>query len=228
MNVEDGTEKEAAGMVAKLADQSFAQHRLTLKAPGEWRCGREGSWTYGFNVISRPGYLIVYGDIGDWILSMHERDPATGWLPGAVDSPSYLFSKVQAGREEEFYIGDALTWLRQRVGETADGESDEDAETGPRAALNEALNAKDDLLLDDHRWAEILHENDFDSDCFSIGVGPSSRMFWLLEALKVFVKLRGQDGQSEDQKNPDVHARPNGAAPCEAIPPNSSSDSIRR
>lgn len=178
-DVHDGTLNETRENITRAAKRDFAEHVVTEEGQNEWRCGKPDSSISMFRVIVRPGHVIVYGDIGDWILRMAERDPLR-WLPGAVQSWDYLLGKLQTPREKTFYVGDALAWLEEQAAD------EEDPEGHAHEALAEARRAHEFRDLYRHRWGEIMIEHGFETECCGFGTLPSAREFWLVEALKWF------------------------------------------
>lgn len=59
------------------ATREFAEHKLeVIRDDGLYRhlrCHAPGTWIYGFDVVTWPGYLCLCGDIGTWAWS-RERD----------------------------------------------------------------------------------------------------------------------------------------------------------
>lgn len=188
MNVESSlTAAETAKQIAGYAQESFKNHVPELLGPGEWLCKKPGTGIYHFFVISRPGTLIVYGDIGEWILQMSEKDP-TRWIPGAIRSPGYFFEKMRAadisgGGRDEFYVKDAIADLRHRAAEAReDGREDGGVSGRALGALEEI----DEDELTHERFCGVLYDQGCD-EIGHMGVGPSGRSLWLLEAMKWFV-----------------------------------------
>lgn len=178
------TEAEVAASVAEMAREAFAKHEVMYLSRGEWRVGRLGSSTYHFRMIVRPMTIIVWGDLGDWIIRMSDAY-AIPWLRVSVRSPAYLIEKIAASREdrETFYLKDAIEWLLEGSrAETAAANAGE--EHDPR--YDEALNQLDEDSQHED-FLDVMHELHFD-DYATIGVGPSARCFWLVEALKWFVE----------------------------------------
>lgn len=166
------SKQAAQDEISNLAASAFAGHFLESRGENEWRCSKPGTGIYAFNVIVRPGLVVFFGDVGDWILRHSDQD-SLGWLRGAVKSPDYLLEKVKNSKEH-FYAADALAWLKEQE----------------EPVLLEQLNTQHiHGELSPHSWGEALIEAGFDSDCCSIGVDHAPQMFWLVESLKKFVSL---------------------------------------
>jgi hypothetical protein len=174
MMTADGTERRARATVAALAAKDFAEHVIVPEGDGRWFCGKPGTGICSFRVVSAPGHLIVFGDIGDAILRVSDRDPIP-WLRGAIRSPEYLASKMQ-GRQDAFWRGDAAAWLR---GEIAEGRAD-----AVKAAQRLAGCGLD--AFERHDWYAAWDCSASDLPDFE---GPSSRTWWVVEALGCFVRL---------------------------------------
>lgn len=179
------TAKDMQAIVDQLAADAFATHQLEAKRPGLWKCARERSWIYGFFVSTMPGAIAIYGDTDDALFRVHDvrnDQQAVEWLRGAVGSPSYLFSKVvNRDAYREFYPDDALAFARTLAG-------DDDP---PRAAVD----FLDDVVaeaaageLNAHTWAQHLHDHAID-DAWSVGTDWSSSAWWVLHALRTFIRL---------------------------------------
>jgi hypothetical protein len=187
MQVDDGgeTSDKCAENVRRLAVDSFANHQVINERDGEWLCRKPGRSEYWFKVIARPGVLIVFGDIGDWILWMSDKDPIR-WAAAAARSPGYFFEKLHAapldGRDE-FYPADLRAWLRDRLAGCR--EDSAGAEHCQRALdeLDERESHNDYLTR--NMAMEVMSECGFD-DVYHLGVAPSARSYWLLEAMRWF------------------------------------------
>lgn len=174
---ESGTYKEAVSQVAEMAVNAFAGHTCHQVGPDEWHCSHRGSSVYMFHVISRPGFLVIYGDIGDWVLQAHDRNMVY-WAMGAVRSPSYFCEKIQAGARLAFYRGDAQELVKEALKGNEDmGLTKEQAEKVDDAPLS-----WDEL--DQRAWYEACIEagDDEPARCEY----PSPRALWLIEAVKWF------------------------------------------
>ena len=177
---EVGTYAEAKATIERLAAESFVSHELTHEGPQEWRCGRKGSVIYSFRILFRPGMIAVWGDLGEWILRHSDRD-SLGWLRGAVSSPDYLLSKVQAGERLAFYADEAVAHLK--APETAEGWG-----TDRVAKISEEV-----------EWADPLTQEKWLVACSDAGLDdpplmeyPSSSALWLVELLRKFVSLEAE------------------------------------
>lgn len=177
---ESGTYKEAVSQVATMAKTAFASHRCAQVGQDEWRCAskdRAHAWNMWFHVIARPGFLVVYGDIGDWILQAHDRNMVY-WAMGAVRSPSYFCEKIQAGERMAFYRGDAQELVKEALNGNEDmGLTKEQAEK-----VDDAITSWDEL--EQREWYDACIEAGDDEP--ALCERPSSRALWLLEAVKWF------------------------------------------
>jgi len=176
--VESGTYDEAVAQVAGMAKEAFATHELWGLGRDEWNCQRaSGSSIYAFHVISRPGYLIVFGDIGDWVLQASERNMVY-WAMGAVRSPSYFCEKIRAGERLAFYSGEA----RAIVEEGLKGNEDMGLTKEQAEKVNDAISSWDEL--DQREWYEACIDAGDDEP--ALCEYPSPRALWLIEAMKWF------------------------------------------
>lgn len=113
-------------------DQETTEHSVeVLKDDGLYRhlrCKRPGSWMYGFNIVTFPGYLVIAGDTGDfmfgrcpdmfeWFLSPDKADPL-----GSIQA-DYWSGKLEAGGREichryspELFQKRVMEWLESYKG----------------------------------------------------------------------------------------------------------------
>lgn len=78
--------------VDALAVEAFARHKLRSEGKGRWYCGRPGSGLYHFRLITAPGCILLYGDIGQAILLCQAVD-ALAWLRKAISDRDYVLGK---------------------------------------------------------------------------------------------------------------------------------------
>lgn len=179
--------------VSELAVEAFGAHALTEVRPWLWVCRRPNTWMYGFYVAVLPGCVVVMGDVGDGIFRMSEGSEAAvvGWLRGAVGSWDYLLGKLTQ-RQETFYPGDVLAYLRQRADE-ARGDDPGGAGGRRHERLRDWLNDVEQYArggdLHAHSWAELVNQHGGDTDDYGVGTGHAASAFWLAEALAAFVRL---------------------------------------
>ena len=82
----------------KQAAESFQNHKVTRFSDSEFMCARPNSIVWSFRILFPPGAVIVYGDVGEMILTQY--DLGIGWLRGAVHSPGYLLGKCSKLKKE--------------------------------------------------------------------------------------------------------------------------------
>lgn len=171
------TYEQVCKTIEALAAESFTKHVATPRGPGEWRFGAPGTNMYCSRVILRPGAVIVYGDIGEWILRISDSEPLA-WLRGSVRSKDYLLGKIKAGELTRFYAPDALAWLDETC-------ADDEDERSRRAKVKGNLNEYryDELVL--HEWAMACHEADYDDPPYH--EYPTEGALWLHAMLRAFV-----------------------------------------
>lgn len=88
----------------KLAVEAFAEHELTvLRDDGPYRhlrCAKPGTYVYGFDIVTWPGYLCICGDIGCWTFSrITNMIEFFGKNLGMGINPHYWSEKLQDGHE---------------------------------------------------------------------------------------------------------------------------------
>lgn len=164
-------QEDTKKLIAKMAAAEFAKHELIQEGEGRWRCGTPGSPFYWFRVITAPGTVIVFGDVGAAVLRF-SAEPIE-WLQGAVRSPDYLISKAE-WKDETFYEGDALAWMEDRI-----------VEGDVHAVLAKGRLA-DAPWMSREQWMAAWEEEAL-SGILPKFMGPSSQMYWIIEALRWFV-----------------------------------------
>ena len=118
------TEKAVRESIAAMAAKSFEHHRITADGEGSFVCRKPGDSHYWFGVVVKPGMILVYGDIGEYVFRVSDRD-ALGWFltAGSAGSIDYVLGKVRAsdGARREFMIDDARAmvteWENEAKGE---------------------------------------------------------------------------------------------------------------
>ena len=89
--------------IEEFASKAFASHKIDQRMYlfesfdryyGHWVCTKDGSGSnvYRFDILHKPGTLVVTGDIGDLIVERTSNMIA--WCQGSVDSISYFAEKV--------------------------------------------------------------------------------------------------------------------------------------
>jgi len=176
----DTTRATHRATIAAFAAEAFKDHVLTTEGKGRWICRKPGTSAYAFCVITAPGAVIIFGDVGDAILMIDALDPLP-WLIGAT-SVDYLLSKVQPEamrRDREFMPGDADAYLCEV--ETSDSR----AVQGVRSLLAD-LDLEGDRTEQD-RWLMACNEAGLDDPprCDDFGSG----LLWTYHAVRCFVRL---------------------------------------
>jgi hypothetical protein len=181
----------ARQQIAEMAAESFKDHVITPEGEGRWRCKRPGTGMYSFRVVTLPGAVVVYGDVGDALLkvSYYTTADIVAWLRGSYAQWGYVAGKLLF-REAltEFYPGDALQFAAEcAAAYAADDTSQAAVRNRDFAADVQALHARSEL--NEHEWHEVVEEYGLDCDAHAVGTGWSSHVFWTCEALACFVRL---------------------------------------
>lgn len=97
-------EQALVSEVAGYAKKAFAEHRVTclwhgipqrsgeLIHAGSWLCGKPDSLAYHFTIVSVPGRLMVFGDLGS--LALERTYDMLAWARGSIESMEYFAEKV--------------------------------------------------------------------------------------------------------------------------------------
>jgi hypothetical protein len=199
-----GRAKDHYSVIEELARRDFAEHRLEKRCEGGswwWRCAKPGSVFHSFNIACFPGYIVVWGDIGDTVLQISDRD-SLAWLLTA-DSRDYFLSKVRAsdGPRKQFMVDDARDHLAEleaeAMAEIADELRDDggcydpgqvDPDDKRLARIRQVRDAFDEYMGDNHSerdaWARAWYDaGDTDPPRCEAW---SSTLCWLWEAVTVF------------------------------------------
>lgn len=151
--------EETVNLVKKVAEKNFVNHVIVRKGfEGEsswYTCGYPGSNINRFNVGFFPRTIVFWGDLGDYILSLSSRD-SFGWLPGAVNSPGYVFEKVRmgAGIVDCWYPGDMVDFIKNK------GAPDFMEEDYPD--LIKILREHNWVNFSQEEWNEVICDYDFE------------------------------------------------------------------
>lgn len=180
------TYAQTRATVARLAKDDFAKHEvrsLAVIRGGEWVCKAPGTGICAYTVICRPCYVIVYGDLGDWVLQHSDRD-SLGWVLRISPDVHYLVEKIRAGDGLEFYPADALEDLRGEL-KSDDPNTRAFAQKFMRS-LREELGSSDPQPEDmaEHHWHAAYY--DAGGDEAPRHKYPGARALWLYEALRFF------------------------------------------
>lgn len=192
----DDTSKGARATIAELAKSSFANHRLSWDAAGHyWRCSDPKRGFHWFHVFTAPFYIVLWGDNGDVVLRVSDRD-SLGWLLSA-SSLDYFVGKITAcdnPGKEEFYPGDAKVYIDDMISQYPvtddDGEEDEHNKRYVEK-LQAVLKQFTDGVYDDDParvWAEAWQDHIGDGDIPDL-CGPSSTALWAWESVLTFRRL---------------------------------------
>lgn len=178
--------------IARHAAGEFADHVLTVEGPSEWRCGKPGTGIMAFRVLCRPGMVAIWGDLGEWVLRVSDRNPVP-WIRGAVRSPDYLLEKVQAGEKLCFYPSDALALL-------------DDPDTAETWGADIVERVREEL---GSMWGEESTRDEWYMAWSSAGADeppdcdyPSRGALWLVEMLRKFVDLEANLSHDRNAPTP--------------------------
>lgn len=127
MDIECDTQAEYRRSVIDGAASDYADHVLSVQQGDGpvrmYRCGLPGSAIYSYRVVCTDGWIAVFGDIGDMILSVncgHEDGAAERWICGASKSPGYVIEKMRTKPERVLLLG-AVTDYVSDMGEKIRG-----------------------------------------------------------------------------------------------------------
>lgn len=77
--------------------ETFKDHKLQVitntKDVQFFRCQKEGTWSYGFQVVTIKGMIALMGDMGELVINPGSGR-GLGWLRSSIHSTSYVVEKI--------------------------------------------------------------------------------------------------------------------------------------
>jgi hypothetical protein len=149
--------REIEKEIRTFSDRAFKDHVITERMRQgvfrSWRCQRPRTWSYGFDITTTPGNLIITGDLGDLIVSrVFDMLP---WCRGSVDSTDYFAEKVPRSIETSEFSEDRLkAWVQRELDEADEYELSEEK----REILRNALLMDDFGSYDRSHWYEEFRD----------------------------------------------------------------------
>lgn len=170
-------EKEVRGFTDKALAEHVITERMRSGVYRSWRCQKPGTWTYGFDITTYPGTIVITGDIGDLIVQrVYDMLP---WCRSSVNDAQYFASKVpHAIQTKEFSDNELRRWIKDEL-------KDKETKAEHKKILKEAV-----LHLDDSHGSEWWHERLYD---VWIGNDPpgwkdyTRNFLWCRDAIRWFV-----------------------------------------
>ncbi len=178
--------------ISRMAEHSFAEHKITLRhrSPccrfASWRCQKQGTWMYGFDVTIEPGRLMVFGDIGDCV--WERTEDMLGWARGSIESIGYFAEKVVREIETECYSSDvAEAWVKEQLYELElDDEMDGSEKSKQRERIEGLLTALEDGEV---VFTNAVYESGLADGCDWPNFNTFTPSFmWCREAVKWFLE----------------------------------------
>ena len=88
---------------AEHASSAFREHSITIEGEGRYYFGKPFEGAYHTRIVTAPGALIMFGDVGELILMPSDKD-ALGWLRMVTKRKnydlSYIASKVSGDMKD--------------------------------------------------------------------------------------------------------------------------------
>lgn len=190
------TYADTARQIASLSAEAFSGHVLTREG-AHWRCGRSGGSAYSFRIYAPTGAVIVWGDLGECVLSHHGSD-SLEWLDRAAgrgEYPDYCLGKIAAidGSKRKFYPGDAIAYIKER----RRGAVDVDERARWKAVDRSFRDGIEDCDDEQVAWFTACHKNGaYDPPMCD---GWSSTALWIWHALVTFTRLHKSAAASATQ-----------------------------
>ncbi len=174
-------------IVRNLANHTIQQLHRDGEPGRMWKCSNDGSSVYAFTVSAPPGWLIMYGDMGECMWS-RTRD-MLAFVRGSIVSLNYFSEKASRDcKIEEERQELAEEWLNEAEQEWLErhGEPMTDEQLEHLADIRNAYESYGDPA---HLQTAIYESPLYRGDTSSV---PSLRYYtyqylWKIEALKWFV-----------------------------------------
>lgn len=197
----------------RYAEESFKDHVLTVEqSEGPvrmWHCGKPGTGIYSFRVIAAPGFLGVYGDVGDGMLMAYDKD-LIPWLRSAVQSPGYLMSKMLK-KQKEFNADEAREMMKRMVDESHAEDDEEDIEGNSPELLKNSTDTMVETILDNwnddppdrdgHEFFQAAYDAGMDTEMFDSVMDYCADDYWTLACLKKFSELLEKANTNKGEVN---------------------------
>lgn len=152
---------------------------------GSWLCDRPEDSNYHFTVVSVPGRVMVFGDLGTLVVERC-RD-MIAWSRSAIESLDYFAEKVVREIKTKEYDPDMVRgWVYETDKALADGEYDADSKLAREwpevraeveSHLYDGRHAVLSVIWEANVWDEMPDFDNFESG-----------FLWRREALKWFLK----------------------------------------
>jgi hypothetical protein len=189
---------ERRARIAEFAKECLSEHVLIPEQENEpvrmWLCRTPKKTSYWYRVVAAPGMVLIYGDVGDRMFQMYDRD-AVQWARGAKDSFDYLLGKI-VGRHEDRLPEAIVELAKEELGAARDDDEREHAQKVY------------DAVVEAEKWGEDVFQTyydasggDFEFAC--VGIDSDTSSLWAVHCLKKFVELleaRDGSGKKEDEQ----------------------------
>ena len=193
------TSLEHQKLIGELAADAFKDHRLARgRVDGMWTCRRPDSNMYGFAMFFVYGTVVVWGDVGEFVLCHSDANSLEWFTRDDEVSIGYYLGKLRAleGPKARFCFGDAMAYLDEMIEESLKDRDDDDQVTvESKLRLGEIGEVRAQMADVEHESAEeqaqAWHDawsNAGDDDppsCMSWTAGPR----WLWEIKKLVTRL---------------------------------------
>lgn len=188
---------------AALAKSAFKDHVVHVKLENglyrHYLCRAPQTGMYHFHVMTFPGRLAVYGDIGDIVW---EREPDTlYWARSAIRSISYFAEKVWSTiRVDEFSPSPAEARVREDYEQMRQELLDQHA---PIEKLAQLEDTREELIAAAHDNGQYFYEAASGCEWYDGADLPNvedytSSFYWAREALLWFFRNHPDSGPIEE------------------------------
>lgn len=170
-------------------EQIFDQHIITREREGVWYCGIPHDSNMSFRVVSAPGAIIIYGDLGELIFLPNARNALwwaykTKWDP---ESPYYPLTKISPQlRDKVFVVEEIDAHIEERLKDSYEAEDKEEEQRWLRIKEKwDDFADRDNLTNAEQYWYQLCCEENEDDPID--GMNWTSRVLWIYQAMCWFM-----------------------------------------
>lgn len=184
--------------IISSAHRNFARHTLTQEAENRWLLRDPDSTLYHFRVVTSPGWITVYGDVG--YLALSRIPDMIAFCRGSIDDLPYMAEKVPREIVTRAWSPDlAREWIAA-VCKNVNGEYDHVNDLDRLELLE--MRTSDEIMHRDFFYQRLMNDTEYwgvcDSESFPDCMDFTPSFYWCIECLKLFLaRLDGKGYPAE-------------------------------
>lgn len=170
-------------------EQIFDQHVITREREGVWHCGIPHDSNMSFRVVSTPGAIIIYGDLGELIFLPNTRNALwwaykTKWDP---ENPYYPLTKISPQlRDKIFVVEEIDAHIEERLKDSYEAEDKDEEYRWLRIREKwDDFPDRDNQTYAEQYWYQLCNEENEDDPID--GMNWTSRVLWIYQAMCWFM-----------------------------------------